>query len=309
MLKKDMFVILTLPILFIMPQIFSQTKVFWSDSSNVLRSADLDGSNIQTIVSGVGHINDMVVDTNSGHIYYGNETTNTISRVDLDGSNLTNLVSGVNTLHGIELDLTNGHMYFSDAGAGVIQRANLDGSNVTNITSTNSTPRDIELDLVNGKIYYTETNSVRRANLDGSNIEVLKSTASAYGLALDVGSNHLYYTERGTFNGIIGDRLVRTNLDGSNVSTLITNTHLTNPEDIEIDLNAGKIYIAGGSTNVIHRANLDGSGLVSILGGQNFPSGLALDEALTTTSAVPEPSTYALTFIALSMLYLRRKRK
>ena len=50
------------------------------------------------------------------------------------------------------------------------------------------------------------------------------------------------------------------------------------PEDLALDLGAGKMYWTDGGTNKIQRANLDGSGVEDIaIPGLRDPVGLALD--------------------------------
>ena len=131
------------------------------------------------------------------------------------------------------------------------------------------------MDLVAGRMYWTEqgTGTIRRADLDGTNGETLIEAEGPKGIALDVIERKMYWTakEVGRFSDV--GVVQRSNLNGANVETLVAG--LGDPEDIALDLVAGKMYYSVGSR--IRRSNLDGSNsepLVSRVGG---PVEIALD--------------------------------
>ena len=113
----------------------------WTDRQKIQR-ANLDGSNVTDIVTGLSRISDIALDGAGGKIYWThfgewNYTTDRldkpakIQRANLDGSNVTDIVTGLGyVLRGIALDVAGDRMYWADQD-GKIQRANLDGSNVT----------------------------------------------------------------------------------------------------------------------------------------------------------------------------------
>src|SRR5258707_10172966 len=80
----------------------SQTTIaglfFLDAAGGRVMSCNPDGSDLRTIVSQAGHMPDgIVVDENSGHIYWTNMGTlgandGSILRADLDGKNLTTIV-------------------------------------------------------------------------------------------------------------------------------------------------------------------------------------------------------------------------
>ena len=137
-------------------------KMYWTESVGRIQRANLDGSSVETLVSG----------------FTGN---------GLRG--------------GISLDVAAGKMYWTDASAQKIQRANLDGTGVQDlITGSLSGVRDLALDLVAGKMYWPdmEENNIRRANLDGSNIEVLWTGVefdSPIAIELDVAAGKMYWAD------------------------------------------------------------------------------------------------------------------
>ena len=144
------------------------------------------------------------------------------------------------------------------------------------------------MDLVAGRMYWTEqgTGTIRRADLDGTNGETLIEAEGPKGIALDVIERKMYWTakEVGRFSDV--GVVQRSNLNGANVETLVAG--LGDPEDIALDLVAGKTYYSVGHTadrsachgrfrsvlpgclSRIRRSNLDGSNgepLVSRVGG------------------------------------------
>ena len=101
----------------------------------------------------------------------------------------------------------------------------------------------------------------------------------------------MYWTDSGT------DRIQRANLDGSNVEDLLT-TGLSQPEELALDVVAGKMYWVDWSTGKVQRANLDGSRVEDLVtAGPNGPYGLALDissaggQTPVAATLVPDPST------------------
>ena len=64
------------------------------DGNDTIKSADLDGSNVTTLVnSGLGTSIGIAVDPAGGKIYWTDSGNDTIKSADLDGSNVTTLVN------------------------------------------------------------------------------------------------------------------------------------------------------------------------------------------------------------------------
>lgn len=215
-------------------------KMYWTDSvAGKIQRANLDGSNIETLVSGF---------TGGG-------------------------------LRDIKLDTTAGQMYWIDAAAQKIQRANLDGSGVQVIFFASSTgPRGLALDLTAGKLYWTDLSErdIHRANLDGTNLEVVwagGSDSQPVGIALDPAAGKMYWSDAGT------DMISRANLDGSQVEQLFDTRAFfpdTTVGGLEIDPTAGKIYFSDFLNGPLFRANLDGTDAVTIMSAAGKTQGLAV---------------------------------
>ena len=222
-------------------------KIYWTNSDRrdldifraKIQRANLDGSNIETLVTRLIAPFGITLDVDGGKIYWTDR--HGIQRANLDGSNIKTLVfnGGLVSL-GIALDVAEGRMYWTDAdrfasGTGNVQRANLDGSNIETLVSGLETPFGIALDVDEGQLYWTDAGSVgvfgnkipgtakvQRANLDGSNIETLVSgLETPFGIALDADRGKIYWTDA---DMDVPDtyKVQRANLDGSNIETLVS---------------------------------------------------------------------------------------
>jgi len=121
-------------------------------------------------------------------------------------------------------------VYFIDASGGRLVSVNPDGSDVKElVTGRHRIPDGIVVDVEYGHIYWTEMGipnkedgSIERANVDGSDhITVVPNgkTFTPKQLQLDKRNGRLYWCDRE------GMRVMRSNLDGSNVETLIQTGH------------------------------------------------------------------------------------
>ncbi len=186
-----------------------------------------------------------------------------------DGSDLKTIVTEARKLpDGVVVDVDTGHIYWTNMGSvggndGSIFRADLDGRNLTTIVPEGQThtPKQLQLDKKNGKLYWSDREGMRvmRANLDGSNIETLIETGHGdqdrrdarnwcVGIALDVETGHLYWTQKGGDNAGQG-RLFRAGIDipkGQTPSTRqdieLLYDGLPEPIDLDLDLTNRTMY-------------------------------------------------------------------
>lgn len=169
-----------------------------------------------------------------------------------------------------------GRLFFLDLGAGRILSAKPDGSDLKTIVSEGrKLPDGIVVDAEAGHIYWTNMGSLKgndgaidRADLDGSNVTSIVPTGGTFTpkqLQLDKKSGRLYWCDRE------GMRVMRCNLDGSKIQTLV-DTSQGDPRPgpdptkwcvgIALDVEGGKLYwTQKGSDNAgqgrIFRANLE----------------------------------------------------
>jgi len=122
---------------------------------------------------------------------------------------------------------SSGRLFFLDAGGGRVFSANHDGSDLkTIINEGRKFPDGLVVDIAAGHIYWTNMGnnpvvndgSIERADFDGSNItNIIRpgGTFTPKQLQLDEKNRKLYWCDRE------GMRVMRANLDGSNIETLV----------------------------------------------------------------------------------------
>ena len=219
----------------------SANQMYWAQRTGGIRRANLDGSNVQTIVplaAGQGP-RGVALDPIAGKIYWACDPAKVIQRADLSGGNVETLYTASPSaeLLGVKLDLAGGKMYWVDAALATISRANLDGSDVEVIVSAGIyTPYYLEIDSQAGHLYWTDyyLANIRRSNLDGSDAVVLVDTwpANPVGIALDPAGGKLYWS-------LIDGEIQRANLDGSGIEDVVTG--LPKAWAVELDLRTAEV--------------------------------------------------------------------
>ena len=168
-----------------------------------------------------------------------------------------------------------GRLFFLEASGGRIHSANADGSDRKIIVSRARVPDGVVVDVEAGHIYWTNMGvpskndgSIERADLDGKNRLTIIGEGKTFTpkqLHLEKKSGKLYWCDRE------GMRVMRANLDGSNIETLVDTskgdarpgTDLTKwCVGITIDPDRGKIYWTqkgpdDAGKGRIFRANID----------------------------------------------------
>jgi low density lipoprotein receptor-related protein 5/6 len=178
-------------------------------------------------------------------------------------------------------------IYWTDRGFDKIQRASpsILAPNVEDLVTTGlDSTFGIALDVAGGKMYWVDagTQKIQRADLDGNNVEDLLTVglSSPFGLALDIAAGRMYWTDFGS------DKIQRAGMDipgGQTAATRtdvvdLVDTGLSNPFDIALDLDAGKMYFSDGGLDKIQRANLDGTSVEDVITvGSSNTWGIALD--------------------------------
>jgi DNA-binding beta-propeller fold protein YncE len=171
---------------------------------------------------------------------------------------------------------TSGRLFFLDLSGGRILSSNPDGSDLTTIvTEGRRLPDGLVVDVAARHIYWTNMGnpsandgSIERSDLDGKNITTIVAVGATHTpkqLQLDKTNGKIYWSDRE------GMRVMRVNLDGSGLETLIdTSQGDARPGrdvkkwcvGIALDVQAGKVYwTQKGPDNAgqgrIFRANLE----------------------------------------------------
>jgi DNA-binding beta-propeller fold protein YncE len=167
-------------------------------------------------------------------------------------------------------------IFFLDLGAGRVLSANPDGSDLKTLVSEGrKLPDGLAVDAVAGHLYWTNMGNPKandgtifRSDLDGGNLTTIVAPGGTFTpkqLQIDKPNGKLYWCDRE------GMRVMRADLDGSNIETLIdTSQGDSRPGadpskwcvGIAVDADAGKLYWSqkGGDNagqGSILRANLD----------------------------------------------------
>ena len=167
-------------------------------------------------------------------------------------------------------------IFFLDLGGGRVLSANPDGSDLkTIVTEGRKFPDGLAVDIAAGHLYWTNMGSFKendgsifRSNLDGLNVTTIippGGTFTPKQIQIEPTAGKLYWCDRE------GMRVMRANLDGSNIETLV-DTSQGDPRPgpdptkwcvgIAIDVDGGKFYWTqkGGDnacTGRIFRANIE----------------------------------------------------
>lgn len=248
------------------------SKVFWTDSqTGKIQSSNLDGSDVQDIVTGVTDPRFISMLYEENNIFYFTMDEK-IMRVEEDGSNLEAVLTGLSFPMGIVFNDDDGSlkMYWTDVMDSTIYKANTDGSNVEEVVTGLNQPYAITFDLLTNKIYWTEQDALKRANQNGDSIETLVSWGEPRGVAVSAlpGYRKMYWTDSENQN------IKWTDIDWVFPELLVSG--LDHPTDIKINYSDEKIYWAEYSAGKIMRANFDGTDVEEVVSSLGNPQGLHL---------------------------------
>ena len=266
--------------------------MYWTDwATDKIQRANLNGSNIQDLITGLDSPHGITVDGSGGKIYWTDPIAAKILRADINGSNIQDLITGLDRPIGIAVDGSGGKIYWTDVETGKIQRANLNGSNIQDLVTGLTSPNGIAVDGSGGKMYWTDfvPGNIQRANLDGTNTETLVSDFDygPFGIALDVAAGKMYWTN------VWGQhRIHQTDLDGRNVRDLVITGE--GPVGIAVDIAGRNMYWIEQGADKIRRASLNGTNVQDLVRtGLDRPFGLALGIPQTNGTITFDPSTIA----------------
>jgi hypothetical protein len=204
-------------------------KIYWTDGEHRegrIRRANLDGSNVETLLSRLTNPRGLAIDVKGGKMYWSDTQDEVMYRANLDGSQNEKIIDLGRQLGRPTLDLVNQKLYFGKFGAfgdGDIRRSNLDGSNQEILVTSLLTPYVIALDVQDNRFYWADSNTsprsnyIARARLDGSDVTILYNgehgSSGFSDITVDLACRKLYWSDE------IGDTergIWKANLDGSN---------------------------------------------------------------------------------------------
>ncbi len=168
------------------------------------------------------------------------------------------------TVLALTLDAGAQTLFWAQNGNDRVQSMPAVGGTVTDLTPTLTNPWGIH--YANGQIYFSEDNAgnIWRMDADGGNRTLLASGLS-FPRDLVANATHLFWVN-------ISGSVFRSNLDGSNITTIAT----VGGDFLQgIALTDSHLYWSDATAHSIMRANLDGSGVTTLVGsGLSIPYGL-----------------------------------
>jgi len=158
-------------------------RMFFNVSGEgTIKSANLDGSNIQTIISGIDLTLGYYYDPANDHLYWTEFNLGSIHRSDGNGENQVTLFETGTRPFDVSYDCKNDKVYWSDRDTEKIHRANPDGTEQEDVISSSGNKSSIALDMKNDKIYWTniDPNQINSTNLDGTSTEILAASSEPF---------------------------------------------------------------------------------------------------------------------------------
>lgn len=195
------------------------SKIYWGDAGKSINAANLDGTNVTTLVSGLSFSPyGLGLDLTNNLTYCANFRDGSICCIHLAGGQVDVLATGLIGPVDVALDLANGKIYWVEYNSGKLGCVGLDGTGLTYPLMGLTSPQGIALDAANGVLYIADKISIQRANIDGSNLTLLAALPNALGnmtsrrVALDSTASMLYFTDNAT---LVIQRIATSAVNGS----------------------------------------------------------------------------------------------
>lgn len=171
-------------------------KIYWTDrGTRRIKRANLDGADIEEILTTGDYPKGVAIDTVEGKIYWIEAGwPRQIQRANLDGTGIEAVPAAVGRPRRIAVDAKNQQVFWTEAGQIKIQRISFDGTGLQSIfVAERGQGGSLPMAITAEKLYWSvyngnsKTASFRRADFDGNNEEdvMVGITPSVTGLALD----------------------------------------------------------------------------------------------------------------------------
>ncbi len=107
---------------------------------------------------------------------------------------------------------------------------------------------------------------VMSCNPDGSDVKTIVAEARKMpdGIVVDVEAGHIYWTSMGSIVASDGS-ILRADLDGKNPTVIVPEGGTHTPKQLQLDKKNGKLYWSDREGMRVMRANLDGSGIETLI--------------------------------------------
>jgi len=138
------------------------------------------------------------------------------------------------------------------------------------MSSTASKPRTAKsvAKTGSGRIFFLDLGAGRilSANPDGSDLKTIISEGRKLpdGIVVDVEAGHIYWTNMGSLKANDGS-IDRSDLDGSNITSIVPPGETFTPKQLQLDKKNGKLYWCDREGMRVMRCNLDGSSVETLV--------------------------------------------
>ena len=132
--------------------------LYWTDRGDgTISRANLDGSGVETLITGLPGPQGVAIDPVNAHIYWADSTLQTIQRANLDGSDVQTVLDAAGAFIpvGLAIDAGARQMYWTDPVFTRIQRAGLDGTGLEDFKTGVASIQDVAVDALLGRVYWT----------------------------------------------------------------------------------------------------------------------------------------------------------
>ena len=227
-------------------------KMYWLANTE-LKRANLDGSGIEDVVTGLVGTRDLELDLINDHIYFFSFAGG-IERVDLlTGANRINILNIPGTSSDIELDIPNNTIYIASTQASIgLRRVDLDGQNLSVMIDDGSVRA---IDVAGSQLYYVRNNnSIYQAELDGNNEQLVLTQDFAFNIlefTVDLDANRIYQEINSH------SQLLYTDISSGD-STHIMATVGSETHDIAVKPDGTALFIADQDNEAIAITDLNG---------------------------------------------------
>ncbi|OGU54583.1 MAG: hypothetical protein A2V66_02320 [Ignavibacteria bacterium RBG_13_36_8] len=291
---------------------FISGKVYGITSNGIIFKRNLDGSNLETVNTGILNTFGIALDRVNNKLYFTSQAGGSYCIRSIS----TSLVGGTTLILGgfahppqaIAVDPNGGKIYFSLGDGRGEANPSIVGKNNSSV-------------VMNGLTF----NSICKADLDGENsVAIIINQTNVFGIDLDLTNNKIYWTNYSNPNGdeankniiskvnMLGNGTIRTRgLAGGDIDEILSG--LTRPFGISLDVAGGKLYWSEAQADTepnlgvvsdeginknssyernimigspLWSANLDGSN-PAILFTANNPSGIQIEPTNVQPSGPP----------------------
>jgi len=247
----------------------------WSDRPSgvrAIRASGFDGSEVRTLVSGLGDPRGVAIDAAAGIVYFtdrqgGTATSGDLNSVPLEGGARTMHLGELNRPADLHFESGSRVLFWCEENGGLIRRAGVPSSGApwaaSVVFSGLSSPYFLDVDSVHGLLVWgTSGNNLNRGPLAGGvpDPPLYTSGQNMRGVGIDPAAGMVYWVERD------GARAIRRRtLEGGPVEDVYTG--LDTPHGLVLDLPARRMYwVDTGSQNAggfnprgVSRGHMDGS--------------------------------------------------